>query len=502
MRPRGFYLFLGAVLGLLGPSYHAQASEGGDVLAEYKNTVPLASAQTAPPGNGNPADYAGTEERQITGTADLEKEEDDDEDSFCGFDYTVDRSLAPTEPGRQRRQIAMYGNKWGKKHLTYRIINAPQGDDAERYRVQNTITRALKLWSDASPLSFYQAKEDEEADIMVKFTRGDHSDGYPFDGKGGVFAHAFFPHDGDVHFDDDEPWALDNYVATSRKDLYIIAAHELGHSLGLGHSDAWGALMRPKYTDVKWMKTISALPPEDRNAIQAMYGPCPRLEWNVRYMLESSRRSGRAPKQTRPNTCSAPYDAIFRGPDRKTYAMRGLYYWRLNDGNEIGRPMPLLIRHRWPGLPGNINAAVTSAYTGRTYFFKGNRIWRFKDSILDEYFPISHNETGLPRSPDAAFVWGPKHKIVVFKRSKFYIWNEFNRKVEPGYPKLIRKFFPGLPNNIDAAFQWKNRHTFFFKQGYYWRYDDEIGSIAKCYPRPVALYWSGCGGTSWERKQL
>ncbi|KAI8497926.1 metalloendopeptidase [Branchiostoma belcheri] len=285
-------------------------------------------------------------------------------------------------------------------------------------------------------------------------------------------------------------------------DLYIIAAHELGHSLGLGHSDAWGALMRPKYTDVKWMKTISALPPEDRNAIQAMYGPCPRLEWNVRYMLESSRRSGRAPKQRRPNTCSAPYDAIFLGPDRKTYAMRGLYYWRLNDGNEIGRPMPLLIRHRWPGLPGNINAAVTSAYTGRTYFFKGNRIWRFKDSILDEYYPISHNETGLPRSPDAAFVWGPKHKIVVFKRSKFYIWNEFNRKVEPGYPKLIRKFFPGLPNNIDAAFQWKNRHTFFFKQGYYWRYDDEIGSIAKCYPRPVALYWSGCGGTSWERKQL
>ena len=39
MRPRGFYLFLGAVLGLLWSPPYVQASEGGDVLANDKNTV-------------------------------------------------------------------------------------------------------------------------------------------------------------------------------------------------------------------------------------------------------------------------------------------------------------------------------------------------------------------------------------------------------------------------------------------------------------------------------
>ena len=69
--------------------------------------------------------------------------------------------------------------------------------------------------------------------------------GYPFDGRGRVLAHAFFPSDGRAHFDEDETFTDGTSSGTN---LLWVATHEFGHSLGIDHSDVRNAVMYPYYT--------------------------------------------------------------------------------------------------------------------------------------------------------------------------------------------------------------------------------------------------------------
>ncbi|XP_004626207.1 matrilysin [Octodon degus] len=166
-------------------------------------------------------------------------------------------------------QYSLFANKpkWTSKVVTYRIVSYTS--DLPRAKVDEIVAKALSLWSKEIPLSFRRIRFGT-ADIEIGFARGAHGDLNPFDGPGNVLAHAFPPGPGlggDAHFDQDELWTDGSSLGIN---FLYTATHELGHSLGLGHSANPNAVMYPTYGSGDLERFQLAW--DDVEGIQELYG--------------------------------------------------------------------------------------------------------------------------------------------------------------------------------------------------------------------------------------
>ena len=170
-------------------------------------------------------------------------------------------------PGNESATLSAYRaiSRWEKLEITFVFVNETDTLETEH----DLIRRAFNLWAERTPLTFTEVSNSSEADIVVGWYIRDHGDGDPFDGPGDVLAHASFPNPYDnsqvfLHFDDEERW-VDS--ATQNVDLLTVAAHEIGHTLGLAHSSDPNALMYASYGGPH-----RSLSEDDIAGVQALYG--------------------------------------------------------------------------------------------------------------------------------------------------------------------------------------------------------------------------------------
>ena len=133
---------------------------------------------------------------------------------------------------------------------------------------EQPITNGFDAWAAVSKFTFERVREESRAKLRVTFTQRD--------GPGGTVASTKTSlTDPTIHFDEEESWSVG--AVDGSVDLKSVATQEIGHTLGLAHSQVEEAVMYATFS----YGVTKKLAQDDIDGIRAKYS----TSWSIGYQL-------------------------------------------------------------------------------------------------------------------------------------------------------------------------------------------------------------------------